>query len=290
MQPIEGYETTEVRGMNDRVYFLHDGVQGYVMPRKEAPRELEKGENLRVFTYRNKEGALTATVKEPWAAVGDFAVLPVLRTTRAGVFLDRGLGYDLFAPAARVRGSFQPGDRAVVRLVPDKMGYGVVATTEFKAYFDRDVSDLEEGQRVDLIIFSQSDLGYGVIMDNRWEGLIYRNEVYEELALGDQREGFIKKIREDGRVDVSLQPQDFKEAAEEAKTRILRELRKADGFLPLGDHSAPREVMERFGLSKKRFKAAAGMLQKDGVLEIRPEGLRLKGGQEVEVDVEVKGP
>ncbi len=280
MQPIEGYETTRVRGKNDKVYFLHDGGQGYVLPRGAAPRELETGEELRVFTYRDKEGVLTATLKEPRAMVGDFAVLRVLQTTRAGIFLDRGIGYDLFGPAARIRGNYQPGDKAVVRLIPDKMGYGVVATTEFKPYFDRDVSDLEEGRKVDLIVFSDSDLGYGVIMDNRWEGLIYRNEVYEELSVGERREGFIKKIREDGRVDAALQPQDFQEAAAEAKDRVLRELRSAGGFLPLGDHSAPREVMERFGLSKKRFKAAAGMLQKDGVLEIRPEGLRLKETKE----------
>jgi hypothetical protein len=234
------------------------------------------GDILRVFIYNDGRDSLKAAAAEPAAKVGEFAALTVKDTTDFGAFLSWGLPKDLFVPKKYIEGPLIPGDKTVVYVMLDYEKTGVIGTCKLDAYFDKDVSALQEGQEVSLLVFDFSPLGANVVIDNRHRGLLYRDEIFEELNVGDVKTGYIKKIREDGLIDAVLQPQNFPEASEQARETIMGALQAGGGFLPLHDKSDPDAIKKRLAMSKKLFKKAIGGLYKDGIINLEEKGIRLR--------------
>ena len=255
---------------------LEGGKQDIYLHKIDVPKETRVGDHLRVFVFNDGRDKLGATTGKPLAMVGDFASLKVRAVQDFGIFLDWGISKDLFVPKKYLRRNFKPGETAVVRLIHDYEGTGIIGTCKLAKYFEEDISKLEETQEVDILVYGSSDLGFTVIVDNKYNGLIYRNEVFEPLEIGDRRRGFVKKLREDGGIDIALQRQGFLEASSDAKDKIITLLSKdRKGFLPLHDKSSPGEIQEKLGMSKKIFKRSLGVLYKEGRIKIEDKGIRL---------------
>jgi predicted RNA-binding protein (virulence factor B family) len=207
--------------------------------------------------------------------MGDFAALEVRVSNEFGLFLDWGLPKDLFVPSRNLRSNLEPGDIAVVRIVTDYEGTGVIGTCKFDGEFETDTSALVFNQKVELLVYGFSRLGARVIVDNKFSGMLYKNEIFEKLRIGDIHTGFIKKIREDGLIDAALQPQGFLAASKDAKKVILDELESSGGYLPLHDKSSAEEIKNKLCMSKKIFKKTIGGLYKEKKITIEPGGIRL---------------
>ncbi len=276
MLKIGNYNSLKVNRMARGGCFLDGGSQEIYLPKAETPKRAAPGVELKVFVYNDAKNSLGATTGHPWAVVGDFAALEVVNTTNFGAFLDWGIEKDLFLPKKNWKGTLHPGDTAVVYVMLDYEQTGVIGTCHIEHHFDHDTSGLDFNQEVSLLVWNITKLGVQVIIDNRYDGLLYHGEIFEPIKIGDRKTGYIKKVREDGLVDVILQPQGFKPASEQASVTIVSALKKAGGFLPLHDKSDPQEIYKRLQMSKKLFKKTIGALYKDQKIILRDDGIELK--------------
>lgn len=254
---------------------LEKGSETIYLAKKEVPFNARIGDKLKVFVYNDAKGSLKATLSPPLAEVGDFAGLIVKDTTHFGAFMDWGIEKDLFVPKRTQRQEMNPGEIHVVYLDLEENGRGVVGDTYLKKHFETDLSSLTENQPVDLLVYGFTGIGARVIVNNRWSGMLYKSELFERLRVGDKRKGFIKKLREDGAIDVALRKQGFI-AVDSAGEQLLTELKHSDGFIPLHDKSTPEQIHDTLGMSKKLFKKTVGVLYKAGQIEILENGIRLK--------------
>jgi uncharacterized protein len=255
--------------------WLEAGDMDIYLEKKDLPQGTEEGDTIEVFVYNDAKESIKATTQTPLAQVGDFASLTIKDITSFGVFLDWGIDKDLFVPRKFITRSVEIGDAVVVRLILDFEGKGVLGTAKLDKYIERYSGGLEEDQEVDLLVYRFTELGAVVIVENRYSGLLYKNEIFEKLRIGESKTGYIKKIRDDGLLDVSLQRQGFKAASLDAREIVLEELKQSNGFLPFTDKSDPQTIRERLHISKKIFKKATGGLYKRGLIEFVPEGIRL---------------
>jgi uncharacterized protein len=254
------------------LYILEDESGNTVeLYKNEPPAALEEGEQLEVFVVNDKQ----ACYGQPKAIIGDFAALKVNSVQDFGVFLDWGLSKDLFVPGRNLMGKPKIGDTLVVYLIPDFEGSGVLGTMYFRDFIRMDTEKLVIGEKYPMLVWEKTPLGYNIIIDNKYSGLAYNNEVFKKLEPGDSLEGYIKNIREDGGVDVSIQPIGFNKANESAEEIILCYLETSGGFAPLHDKSAPEDIYAALELSKKNFKRAVGTLYKAGKISIKPDGISL---------------
>lgn len=251
-------------------------LPGRYVPTDPAPRP---GEVLRVFVYRDSEDRLVATTQRPLAKVGEFAALRVRDVNAAGAWLDWGLDKDLLLPWRQQRREVQPGDRVVVFVYLDEASDRLVATTKTTHYLDPDTTTLVAGQSIALLVVQETDLGFAVIIEQRWSGVLYRNEVFQPVRVGDEVAGFIKRVRPDGKVDVALQASGYEEAVADATATLLDALRAAGGSLPLSDASAPADIHRLLRMSKKTFKKALGHLYRTGAVVLGPAYTALAPGE-----------
>lgn len=236
--------------------------------------DMRPGEELNVFVYNDSKGSLRATLDQPYATVDQFAVLKVVSIREFGAFLDWGIKKDLFLPNRRQTLPILEDSVVVIRLVLDYEKQGVVGDTDLEIYFNRDTSDLEEDQEVDLLVYGSSPLGIMVIVNDEYPGLVYRSEVFKEPETGDKLIGWISKIREDGKLDISLKRKGYYAVIDSSET-LLQVIKDNNGFIPLHDKSSPEDIKERLGMSKKLFKKIAGGLYRDGLITIESDGLRI---------------
>ena len=262
--------------LTDKACFLDaGGAEDLFLPPGEVPEGAKKGKDIDVFLYSGGKGAIRATTRKPYAVMGDFAALEVTDSTAFGIFCDWGLDKDLFVPTRNLRVELNPGDTAIVKIVTDYEGTGVIGTCLFEELFDNDTSSLEPNGKVELMVFGFTKLGARVIINNRFQGMLYRNEIFEKLRIGDRHTGYVKKIREDGLVDAALQPQGFLAASSDAKQVIMDSLEDAGGFLPLHDRSDPEEISRELCMSKKIFKKSIGVLYREKKISIEEDGIKL---------------
>jgi hypothetical protein len=247
----------------------------FYLPKYDVPKGTRSGDSLTVFIYNDAKDSLKATTKKPKAVVGDFAALEVKNALDFGAFLDWGIPKDLFVPRKYQPNPLKAGEIAVVYLHLDYEKTGIMGNCKLEEFFSGQVEGLEENQEVELIVYGLSPLGASVVVDNKYQGLTYRNEIFEEIKVGDRKTGYIKKIREDGKLDVALQRQGFLAASADAGETILQALRDAQGFLPLHDKSSPSAIKNRLGMSKKIFKKTIGVLYKEGRITLEETGIRL---------------
>jgi predicted RNA-binding protein (virulence factor B family) len=246
-----------------------------LLPLRLLPKGAEVGTVLNVFVYVDSEERLTATTKRPRAVVGDFALLKVIETTTVGSFLDWGLEKDLLLPFGEQNDPVRRGDQVLVRIYLHTSGR-VAATTKLDKFIIPADDSLKEGQEVALLVYAYTDLGAKVIINNCFGGLLFHTELVIKPKCGEHLCGYVKKIRDDGKVDVTLRQGGAQEAFKDRET-LLAALKKHDGFLSLTDKSSPESIALLVRLSKKSFKKAVGGLYKEGAITMHPEGIRLRG-------------
>jgi len=282
MIKIGTYNYLKVKQTGTEGLILTDGEEEALLPVQQSPQNAEIGEELLVFVYHHKDGRLVATSKRPYACVGDFAFLKVVDQTDNGTFLDLGIDKDLFIPSNKQKYTLEIGKSYVIYVYLDKLDGKLSATTWLEDKVETDLSGLEEGDEVNLLIFDSSDMGYSAIINNKYMGLLYRNEVYEELEIGDTRVGYIKKIRDDiNKIDLSLRQVGF-DFILDSRDIVLNILKENGGVLDLGDKSSPEEIRDRLKMSKKAFKQVIGGLYKQRLITM--------SDYEVQLVPEVKDP
>lgn len=250
-----------------------DGTE-VLLPNRYLTNEMKEGSEVRVFVYTDSEDRPVATTEEPLLELNQFGVLKVRDVTRFGAFLDWGLQKDLLLPHKEQLSKPRKGDWLPVYMYLDEKTGRLVVTEKLKKHFSREVSGLEKDQEVDLIVLRESELGTRVIVDGKYEGLIFKNSLFEDLLLGERTKGYITKVREDGKLDIVLQKQGYESIPGFAKT-VLEELKENNGFLTLHDKSSPEEIQSRLQMSKKVFKKAIGYLYKEKVIKLEEGGIRL---------------
>lgn len=255
--------------------YLDGGDLGEIlMPKRYVPEGTMPGDHLDAFIYLDSEDRLVATTEKPLAMVEEFALLEVVSVTPVGAFLNWGLPKDLFVPFREQRQPMEQGRKYLVYVYVDTNTKRIAASSKIEHYLDNIPVDYDIDEEVDLIIVNETDLGYNAIIDNSHLGVIFKNEVFQPLNPGDKVQGYIKKIRTDGKIDLCLQKAGYEKISSFAD-KIISELEIAKGFLPLTDKSTPEEIYKTFKFSKKNFKAAIGALYKKRMITLEENGIRL---------------
>lgn len=268
------YNTLKIARDTQVGLYLTDGNEDILLPNKYVPREFEIGEELIVFVYLDHEERLVATTLEPYIYLNEFALLRVSYINKFGAFMNWGLEKDLFVPFREQARPMEEGKRYLVYMYLDDKTNRLVGTSKINKFLDNEALTVEEGEEVDLIISHITDMGINVIINEQYRGLMYRDEVYEDLRTGDRMKGYIKQIRPDNKIDVSLQKQGYENVEPNAE-KILDELRASRGFLRLNDKSHPEDIKTVLKMSKKTFKKAIGSLYKQKQIEIKEDGIYL---------------
>ena len=248
---------------------------GILLPKRYVPNGVEVGDFMDVFIYRDSEDRIIATRLDPYIRVGEFAYLNVNKVESYGAFLDWGLPKDLFVPISQQRSLMVDNGYYLVYAYIDKQTDRIAATAKVHKHLQNEAEDLEIGQEVDLLICDDTDLGVRVIVNNKFWGLIFHNEIFQNLSEGQKTIGYIKTIRpEDRKIDITLKKIGMAEV-NDARSLIIEALHDANGFLPLNDKSAPEVIYEELEMSKKVFKKAIGNLYKDKMIVIQKDGIHL---------------
>ncbi|HLK96636.1 MAG TPA: S1-like domain-containing RNA-binding protein [Hymenobacter sp.] len=251
-----------------------DPADDILLPRKYVPESLSVGDSIEVFVYKDYDDRPIATTLTPHILRDEFAPLPVAAVSSVGAFLEWGLEKHLLVPYREQSRPLEVGQWCVAYMYLDEETARLVASTKVNRFLDDDVSDLLENDPVDLLAYEITDLGVNVIINDRHKGLLYHNEVFRPVAVGDRMPGFIKRVRDDGNVDVSLQAIGFQKVEPSAQV-ILDALKARKGFLPLTDHSDPKAIYETLEMSKKTFKKAIGTLYKERKILLQKDGISL---------------
>jgi len=275
MVAIGDYNELEIIKQVDFGVYLDSDDGEILLPTKYLPADYRVGDLLNVFIYRDSEDRIIATTLQPKAKIGDFAALEVKQTNNYGAFLDWGLEKDLFVPFNNQREAMQPGRKYVVYIYLDENSDRLVGTAKYEKYLKKEVDNLTENEEVDLLVAGFTDLGTKVIINNQYLGILYKNEVFRPLEIGEKTRGYIKKIREDQKIDVSLQKSGFAEVTD-ASEIILQKLRTSSGRLNLSDNSTPDEIYAALEMSKKTFKKAIGTLYRAEKLVLNRDHIILK--------------
>lgn len=274
MIEIGRYNDLRIINKTENGLILTEGEKEVLLPYVDVPKNIEIGENINVFVYMHKDGRLMGTTKRPHACVGDFAYLTVVDDGEDGAFMDLGLDKDIYVPQREQKRPMFKGESHVVYVYLDESNDRMVASSRLTNYVEDQDIDLEEGDEVSLLIVDRSDLGYNAIVDNKYIGLLYTNELFDQLNPGEFRKAWIKKIRVEGKIDLSLQPMGYGHILEN-KDAILDELKESGGVIALGDKSAPEEIYDRFKISKSAFKKVIGGLYKDRLITISDYEIKL---------------
>ena len=264
-----------LRGTSVGMYLGDEEDNDVLLPNKYIPDGLIVGDFIDVFIYRDSEDRIIATTLQPKINLNEFACLRVSAVSHFGAFIDWGLEKDLLVPFREQNKKLEVGDWAIIYLYLDQETERLVGSCKVNKYLEKENIDLKVGQEVDLLIFEKTDMGLNAVINNRYKGLLYQNEIFQRVAWGDNLKGYIKNIREDNRIDLSLQKQGYVNV-EPNSQKILEKLKENEGFLPLNDKSESIDIMSMLEMSKKTFKKAVGALYKQKLITIEDDGIRLE--------------
>ena len=276
MKPSLGqYNTLKMVKAVDFGVYLDGGDEGEILlPTRYVPKGLQPGDEVEVFIYLDQDERTIATTEKPLAKVGDFAYLEVSWVNEYGAFLNWGLMKDLFCPFREQKMRMQKGQGYIVYVTIDEESYRLMVTAKVDRYLSKERPPYRHGDEVDLLVWQKNELGFKVIIDNQYYGLIYENQVFCPLHTGDRVKGYIDHIRQDGKVDVTLQPTGRKQT-EEFSEVLLQYLKDNGGRCELGDKSPTELIQDRFKVSKKTYKKAIGDLYRRRLISISNEGIAL---------------
>lgn len=258
--------------------YLDGGPTGDILlPTRYVPKGTKVGDTIDVFIYLDQEERPIATTQKPLAMVGDFAFLNVAWTNEHGAFLDWGLMKDVFCPFREQKMRMEKGKGYIVHIHVDEESYRIMASAKVEKFLATDFPQYEKNTEVKLLVWQKTDLGFKVIVDNKYQGLIYDNQIFRELHTGERLKGFVSAVRPDGKLDIALQKQG-REQTLDFSERLHEYLFYHDGYCPFTDKSPAEDIYNEFHVSKKVFKRAVGDLYKQHLISLAPDGIELKGG------------
>ena len=262
----------EVFGM-----YLDAGREGEIlMPQKYVPEGTKPGDEIECFVYLDQDERPIATTEKPLALVGDFAYLTCSWVNEYGAFLNWGLTKDIFCPFREQKKRMEIGDSFIVHIHIDEDSYRIVASAKIEHYLKEidDTCELKRGSEIDILIWQKTELGFKVIVNNSYPGLIYEDQVFKYIHTGDRMKAYVSNMRPDGKIDISLQPLGIA-AVEDFSTTLLNYMKDNDGHCTVNDKSDPEEIKRQFHVSKKVFKKAVGDLYKKKMIKLADDGLHL---------------
>lgn len=257
------------------LYLGDESGNDVLLPTKYCPNKFEMGDELKVFVYLDHNEKEIATNIIPKILLHEFAMLQVKDVADVGAFMDWGMEKDLFVPFKEQRQRMEEGRWYIVYLDIDRSTDRLYASNQIEKILQNEDINLTAGEKVDLLVLKETDLGFTVIVNNQHKGLIYENEIFKPLNIGDKLIGYVKNIREDNKIDISLQPIGFENFNDVNTELILQKLSENKGFLTITDKSSPEEIYSTFGISKKAFKKSLGSLYKHRKISIEPNGIKL---------------
>lgn len=274
MSLLGNYTKLKVAQVTEHGAFLVAGNEQILLPKSTTTRQLSAGDEVDVFIYRDAEGRLIAIDSRPLVVVGECGFLTAKENTGFGTFMDWGISKDLLIPFSEQKNDLVEGRKYLVYVFIDERTNKVIGTTRVTDFVHNATVELSVGDEVDILVAGRSELGYNVVIENKHWGLIYHNEIFREIHEGDKMKGFVKLVRPDRKIDVSLQKQGYDEVSD-ASEKVIAELEKHKGFLPLHDKSEPDEIYRVLGISKKLFKKVIGLLYKQRRIEIGNDGIKV---------------
>lgn len=275
MVKIGEYNSLRVKKVVPFGVYLDGGEQGEIlMPARYVPAGCGVDDTVEAFVYLDSEDRIIATTEKPHAVVGEFALLKVVSVARMGAFLDWGLPKDLFVPFREQKQGMEVGKSYLVFIYFDFDSKRIAASAKIDKFLDNTPPAYTVGQEVALIVIGESDLGFNAIVNGSHTGVLYKNEVFQPLHKGDRLKGYIKKVRDDEKIDLILQKPGYAKV-DALSQSILDALRAHNGYLAVTDKSEPDEIYRLFRMSKKTFKKAVGGLYRDRLIALEPNGIRL---------------
>jgi predicted RNA-binding protein (virulence factor B family) len=247
-----------------------------LLPNYYISDEIKIGDEVRVFIYRDSEDRIIATTQYPIALVDEFAFVKVVSTTTFGAFVDIGLQKDLLVPRNKQKEQFKVGDKRIIRIIEDVETNRLIGVEKITSFLNNRTKYLKVNDKVKVMIIAFTPLGYKVVVDNMHEGMIFKNECFIELFVGNIKQAYIKNVREDGKLDISLQLIGKNKNKNISCQNILDLLKEYNNFLPFNSKSDANEITKRFGMSKKIFKASLVTLIKDELITLNNRGIKLK--------------
>ena len=255
--------------------YLDGGEEGEILlPTRYVPEDCKIGDILNVFLYLDMDERLIATTLTPFVQVGQFACLEVSWVNQYGAFLNWGLMKDLFVPFREQKMKMQVGRKYVVHAHLDEESYRIVASAKVERYLSKDKPEYTAGEEVNILIWQKTDLGFKAIIDNKYSGLLYENEIFSSIETGMEMKAFVNQVREDGKVDLILQKPGFEKVDDFAKT-LLDYIKEQGGRIHLNDKSPAEDIYDTFGVSKKTFKKGVGDLYKKRLIALHEDGIAL---------------
>jgi len=274
-KPGTYYDLDVLRDTSVGLFLGNEEGDEVLLPNKYIPKDLKEGEKIHVFVYLDHEERPVATTKKPKLGLNEFALLKVSALTHFGAFMNWGMEKELLVPFREQHEEFHAGKRYVVQLRFDEESERLYGTNRIDRHLSNEQLDFKEGDEVECMIYRKTDLGYLAIVQGVNKGLFYHNEVFSPLNPGYKVTAFVKKITDDNKVDLSLQPLGFTKSNDVNVDKILSELVNREGKLPLGDKSEPEEIVENLNMSKKAFKRAIGSLYKEKRITISAHQIEL---------------
>ena len=255
-------------------FFMDDGAEGILLPKRFVPAGTKSGDDLKVFLYYDGEDRPIATTQKPYGVLGDIVKLKVVSVTHQGAFLDWGLMKDLFIPKSKMKNFMVKNGEYLVKIVMDEKTGRLAATEKLEPFLSNETLTIKEKDVVDLVVYRQTDIGYEVIINNIHKGILHNNEIYRNISIGDRFNGFIKNILPENKIDVAAGKPGYERVEDEIE-KIVRLLKENDGYLPYHDKSSPEDIYSFFGMSKKTFKMATGNLYKQHKISFSKTGIQL---------------
>ena len=258
------------------IFLMAANGKDVLLPQAYVTDDMIEDSLVEVFLYTDSEDRLIATTLKPYAMLDQFALLKVVDTTKFGAFLDWGLPKDLLCPTKLQKNPFQVGEKHFVKVVYDEKTHRLIASEKLGEFFDKKVKGLYPRQEVSIIPILKTPLGYKCIVNDRYEGLIYHNEIFENIVLGEEKKGYIKTVRKDGNIDLSLRIIGKKQQTTSASDKVYTLLKENNGIMPYNYKSDAELIKKVFAMSKKEFKRSLTKLQEENKIEIKETGIYLK--------------
>lgn len=269
------YNTLKVVKEVDFGLYLDGGEEGEILlPTRYVPKGCRPGDDIEVFLYLDQDERLIATTLRPLAKVGDFACLEVAWVNEYGAFLHWGLMKDLFCPFREQEMRMIKGNSYIVYVTIDEDSYRMIATAKVERYLSHERPNYKHGDEVDLLVWQKTDLGFKVIVDNLFQGLVYESQIFKPITTGNRMKGYVDHIRQDGKIDITLQPTGRQNITDFSE-QLLQYLKDNGGHCDLGDKSPAELIVDRFKVSKKTYKKAVGDLYRQRLISINDDGITL---------------
>lgn len=256
-------------------YFLDDENDEIFLANYRVSEALNVNDEVEVFVYKEDGDQLLATLTKPFAQIDEFAFLKVTGSNKVGAFVDCGMPNDLMVPFKEQSGRLEEDNWYVFFILKDEKSGRLIASRKVNDFVFFENVDLKEGEEVDLLLYDKTDLGINAIVNNMFKGLIFLSDIHKNIHPGDKIKGYVKQVREDGKIDIVLEPVGYKKSVDKNSEIILVAIKENNGFLELTDKSSPEDIKQQLGLSKKVFKKSLGNLYKQKIVELYKDGIKL---------------